>query len=422
MQHSSRQARPVLTVVMACLAQIAGGGLGWSSLPPLMPAIAVELSISHTMDGVIWGAVPLGVALLSILGGAAVDRYGARLIGFLSIFAGAVTVGIRGMLYDAWSLALTMLIFGISIAFQSPTIPKTLADHILPERLGAANGWTTLALAAGQAFVMISAVGLFVPLFGGWRPFQVAAGAVMAAVAVAWFVFVRDRSKNSEDLDIKGVLGFAKDRQMVRLTTIFFLQFGGYLVMLGLLPHILSGSGLSPDAIAIAISAWLVTVGLCNFLGAWWSDRIGLRRPFMLYGAILCGISLAVLAFLPASAAIWLLIIAGAGSGIFGALLYAIPAEMPGIGLERMGSAIGFMMVFSQVATFILSVITGAAADAGGLRAALLVLACAHFAIIIPARKLLETGWSSGADEAGRNMAAERGMEGATVKAKVEDR
>jgi MFS transporter, CP family, cyanate transporter len=381
-------------------------------LPPLMPMIAAELSISHTMDGIIWGAVPLGVALLSVPGGAAVDRYGARLIGFLSIFAGAVAVGMRGMLYGAWSLALAMLMFGMTIAFQSPTMPKALADHTLPERLGAANGWTILALAGGQAFVMMSAAGLFVPFFGGWRPFQLAAGAVMAVCAVAWLVLVRDRSKYSESLDLRGVMGFAKDRQLGLLSTIFFLQFGGYVVMLGLLPRVLGESGLSPDAIAMAFSAWLVTVGLCNFLGAWWSDRIGRRRPFILYGAILCGASLATLVFLPASAAMWLLVIAGAGSGIFGALPYAIPAEMTGIGPGKMGGAIGFMMVFSQIGTFMLSVATGFAADTGGLRAALLVLACAHFAVIIPARKLLETGWSSCINGTAQTIPSQEGIDG----------
>jgi MFS transporter, ACS family, D-galactonate transporter len=380
---------------MACLAQIVGGGLGWSSLPPLMPMISAELSISHTMDGIIWGAVPLGVALFSIPGGAATDRYGARLIGFVSIFAGAIAVGMRGMFYGAWSLAVAMLIFGMATGFQSPTMPKALADHVSPENLGAANGWTVLALAGGQAFVMISAVGIFVPFFGGWRQFQMAAGVAMAACAVAWFVFIRDRSHHSESLDLKRVMTFAKDWQVIHLTTIFFLQFGGYVVMLGLLPRVLSESGLSSDAIAIAFSAWLVTVGLCNFFGAWWSDRIGRRRPFILYGAILCGASLAVLALLPASAAMWLLVVAGAGSGVFGALVYAIPAEMAGIGPEKMGGAIGFMMVSSQIGTFLLAILTGYAADAGGLRCALLVLAGAHFAVIIPARKLLETGRSS---------------------------
>lgn len=392
MPDSVPRAKPGLMVVMTCLIQVVGGGLGWSSLPPLMPAIAAELSISHTMDGLIWGSVPLGLALFAILGGAAVDRYGARWVCFVAVLVSGILCGARGLLHSAWSLAAVMFAFGIMTAFQTPTIPKILAEHVPSERLGWANGWSLFALAGGQALVMLMASTVLAPVFGGWRPFQVAAGIAMAVAAILWFLLVRDRAKHSAGFDLKEVLVIAKDGQMVRLTAIFFLQFGGYLVMFGLLSRALGESGLSEQAAGIWVAVWLVSVGLCNFVGAWWSDILGRRRPFIIYGSLICSLSLAAMAVLPVQASVWMLILAGIGSGMFGTLLWAIPAEMPGIGPEKMGAAIGFMMLFSQIATFLLAIATGAAADAGGLKAALVVLSAVHLVILLPARRLKETG------------------------------
>src|SRR6202035_2500413 len=77
------------TTALCAMVQAVGGGLGWSVLPPLMPTIARELGISHAMGGVVWGAASLGVALSSLLGGAAVDRFGPRRVAGLALVAGA---------------------------------------------------------------------------------------------------------------------------------------------------------------------------------------------------------------------------------------------------------------------------------------------------------------------------------------------
>src|SRR4051812_33858701 len=68
--------RPAAALSLSALAQGIGGGLGWSLLPPLMPGIAQELSLSKAALGLIWGLAPAGIALASPFGGAAVDRFG----------------------------------------------------------------------------------------------------------------------------------------------------------------------------------------------------------------------------------------------------------------------------------------------------------------------------------------------------------
>ena len=51
-QHFSHApAAPRQTVALAAALQGIGGGLGWSIVPPLMPQIAQELSLSHGWAG-----------------------------------------------------------------------------------------------------------------------------------------------------------------------------------------------------------------------------------------------------------------------------------------------------------------------------------------------------------------------------------
>src|SRR5450755_3593154 len=70
--------KPVLTTAMCALLQAVGGGLGWSLVPASMPEIARDLKLGHASAGAVFGAASLGIALASPLGGAAVDRFGAR--------------------------------------------------------------------------------------------------------------------------------------------------------------------------------------------------------------------------------------------------------------------------------------------------------------------------------------------------------
>ncbi|HEY6459200.1 MAG TPA: MFS transporter, partial [Polyangiaceae bacterium] len=88
---------PGRTTALCAMVQAVGGGLGWSVLPPLMPAIAKDLGISHAMGGFVWGAASLGIAIASIAGGAAVDRFGPRRVGALALLAGAVACAARAL-------------------------------------------------------------------------------------------------------------------------------------------------------------------------------------------------------------------------------------------------------------------------------------------------------------------------------------
>lgn len=387
-------AKPGRTVAMCAAMQGVGGGLGWSLLPALMPQIAVDLRLSHALGGLVWGAASLGIALASPLGGAAVDRLGARRVAGLAMLLGAAACAARALAWDAWSLAGAMLLFGLHIGLVAPSIPKALAGHVPPARLARAAGTALLAYTLGTALTILVARPLLVPLLGGWRNVMLAAAVAMAAVGVLWLALVRDRVAFSRHARLRDVLGLARDPQLRRVAAMHFLLFGGYLTLLGLLPRALIEAGLAPARVGVAIAVWLGVAGALNLCGPMLSDRLGRRRPILLAGALIAGLGLAAFAIAPSQP--WLLAVAALGGGAIAPLLLTLPLELPGIGAARAGSALGLLMLVGQAGGVLLPILTGAVQGAAGLGAALGTLALVHFLILLPARSLRETGTGAG--------------------------
>lgn len=381
-------ARPMLTTALCCAMQGIGGGLGWSLLPPLMPAIARDLTLSHAMGGVVWGAAPLGIAIASPLGGATVDRFGPRRVASAAMLFGAFACASRAFATGPWSLTAAMFVFGLHVGFTAPAVPKALAEHVPLDRLARANGLALLSYTLGTALTVFTAQTVLAPFFGGWRNTMVFAAIAMVAVAALFFLLAHDRGARNRHARTRDVLALARNGQLLRVAFMQFLLFGGYLALLGILPRALTESGLSPSRVGTALASWLVVAGLANAFGPWLSDRIGGRRSICIAGGLVAGIALSGLALLPAHLAPVCLSVAAIGGGCVAPLLFALPAEIEGVGPERIGAALGLLMLVGQAGGFLLPMLTGALAQAGAMPAALLGLGVLHLAIAIPASGL----------------------------------
>jgi NNP family nitrate/nitrite transporter-like MFS transporter len=391
----SDRAMPGRTTAMCGLLNAVGGGLAWGLVPALMASIATDLHVSHLMGGVLWGAAPLGIAVAAPMGGAAVDRFGARRVAGLAMLVGALACAARAGAWDGPSMAVAMFAFGLHIGFVAPSVPKALAGHVPIQHLGRANGIALLCYTASTAVTILVARTVIVPALGGWRPAMIAAAIAMGAAGFLWLVVVRDRGTLSRHADLGTVFRLAKNPQLRRVAAIHVLLFGGYLAMLGFLPRALIESGMAPAHVGIAIASWLGIAGVANLAGPWLSDRLGRRRPFVIGGSLLAAGALATMALLPAAQGVWLLGVAAIGGGCFAPLLFTLPLERPSVGPARAGAALGLLMLVGQLGGFVLPILAGAAAQGAGLAGALALLALAHAAIVIPARGLQEP---SGAD------------------------
>jgi len=388
------RAMPGRTTALCAMVQAVGGGLGWSVLPPLMPSIARELGISHAMGGIVWGAASLGIALASLAGGAAVDRFGPRRVAGAALVFGAAACAGRVWAVGPWSLAAAMLVFGAHIGFCAPAIPKALAGHVPPARLARANGAALAGYTVGTAITVIVAPAVLAPLAGGWRgAMLVAAGAMLVAAGV-WTALVRDGRSAGAHATLRDVLRLATNAGLVRVAAMHFLLFGGYLAMLGLLPRALVEGGMAPGRVGLAVASWLGAAAVANYAGPWLSDRLGRRRPILVAGGAVAGLALGAMALAPPAAAVPLLVIAALGGGCVAPLLFALPAEIPGVGPARVGGALGLLMLVGQAGGFLLPALTGATAQylgPAGLAGAIGALAIVHALLLAPALGMRET-------------------------------
>jgi MFS family permease len=385
------RAMPARMTALCAMIQAVGGGLGWSVLPPLMPQMARELGISHAMGGIVWGAAPLGIALTSLLGGAAVDRFGPRRVAGLALVAGAAACAARAWATGPWSLAAAMLVFGLHIGFCAPAIPKALAAHVPPARLARANGVALVGYTLGTAATVVLAPAVIAPWAGGWRGAMLVASGAMLLAALVWSVLARDARTSGVHASFADVLRLARLHALLRVAAMHFLLFGGYLAMLGLLPRALVEAGMPPTRVGLAIAAWLTAAGIANYAGPWISDRLGRRRPVLLAGAAVAGLSLGAMALAPAGLAVPLLVVAALGGGCVAPLLFALPAGLEGVGVAHLGAALGLMTLLGQIGGFLLPTLTGATAQTAGVPGAIGALAVAHLLILVPALGMRDT-------------------------------
>ena len=388
---------PGRTTALCAMVQAVGGGLGWSVLPALMPTMAKELGISHAMGGLVWGAASLGIALASLAGGAAVDRFGPRRMAGLALLAGAAACAARALATGPWSLAATMLVFGAHIGFCAPAIPKALASHVPLARLARANGVALVGYTLGTAVTVVVAPTVLAPLVGGWRGTMLVAAGAMVIAAGVWWALVRDGRSVRTHAPFADVLRLARNPRLLRVAAMHFLLFGGYLAMLGMLPRTLVEGGMPPARVGVAIAAWLTAAAFANYFGPWLSDRIGRRRPVLVAGAAVAGLSLAVMAVAPPSATVPLLVVAALGGGCIAPLLFALPAELEGVGPSRVGAALGLLVLVGQLGGFLLPSLAGLTAGWAGLPGAIGGLAVVHLLILAPALGMRETRTPSSA-------------------------
>lgn len=386
-------ARPRAATALAVAMQAVGGGLGWSLFPATSLVVAKELALTESMRQLVWGAASLGIAIAAPFGGAAVDRFGPRRVAGLAMLVGAAACALRAVAVDGWSLALTMLLFGLHIGFTAPAIPKALAGHMPLAKVPRANGLALFAYTIGTALTMFVGTTTLVPALGGWRATSVFAGGAMALTGLAWLAVMRDRGEVARHASLRDGFALLRLPAMRNVALMHFLMFGGYIALLGMLPRALGAAGPGGPSIGLAIACWLVAAGVANFAGPWLSARVGLRRPFFILGGALAGLALGLLAVLPAGAAVPLLVLAALGGGSFAPLLLTQPLELEGVGVAKFGAALGLLMLIGQLGGFLLPLLSGAVADGSGSFAlALGVLAAVHLAVVAPGLRMPETG------------------------------
>lgn len=323
--------------------------------------------------------------------GIVVDRIGfMKAVKFAMLLIGVFGF-LRGFAHGYEELLILQSVLGVGFAFILPCLAK-MVNALFGERAGFATGVYVSGFPTGD-IAGITLASYLLNLNVNWRLIFQVFGAWGLTLASIWLLVVEERRNGVAGKTLKrSFKNLIKTREIWILTGICVCSMGCYDTALTWLPHIL---GLKPLPLSEAsfvtsmlplgflISA--LTVGVV-------SDRLGVRRPFIITLGLIGGLSLSTLAF-DLKGVLWILaLIAGFSlSGIL-TMVLTVPAGVPKV-KEVVGTSIGIISSIGNLGTFIFPMVVGFLMDkTSSLLAPITFLAAAPFSASMLGIALQETG------------------------------
>jgi MFS family permease len=362
-----------------------------------IPMIERELGISAAESGVILGAFGLGYAVTTLLGGIAVDRYGARIVLTVAAMLWSLSIGMTALASGVAMLYAARVLLGVSEGPNFPALTGAVTHWLSPNERATALGnallAVPLALAVGGPIVTQLLAWL------DWRGTFAVLFALSAAWVPLWYWLFRDspaasRFVNRAELDhirrsdevaraphavlkswpgLDAIGALLANRTLLANYWAFFV-FGYFLFFfMTWLPSYLEHKyGLKLGAVGLfTVLPWLSAALVLCLLGMW-SDRLlaTTRRLRVARSYLIAGSQfVAAVAIIPVALtddltiAIVGITVAVAASMGANAAYYAVNVD---IVPERAATALGIMDFAFAIAGFLAPVITGWVFDLRG--------------------------------------------------------
>jgi len=362
-----------------------------------IPLIERDLGLSPADTGAILGAFGLGYAVTTLIGGFAVDRYGARLVLTVAALLWSLSIGATALASGFVVLYAARVLLGVSEGPNFPALTGAVSHWLSPQERATALGNALLAVPLALAIGGPIVTGLLAWL--GWR----ASFAVLFGLSVLWvplwYVLFRDSPADSRFVN-KAELAHIRtsaagsapahavlkswpgarvlkvlltNRTLLANTWAFFV-FGYFLFffMTWLPSYLEHAYGLSLKAIGLfTVLPWLAAAILLWLMGRW-SDhllrttgRLRVARSYLIAGTQL----VAALAIVPVALthdltiAIAGITVAVAASMGANAAYYAVNVD---IAPSRAATSLGIMDFAFAISGFLAPVMTGRVLDLRG--------------------------------------------------------
>jgi NNP family nitrate/nitrite transporter-like MFS transporter len=251
-----------------------------------------------------------------------------------------------------------------------PAIPKLVSCWFSREKIGLATGICLAGFPVGD-FVALSLTPFLVLALGGWRQVFQVYGAWVLIMTVLWWKFAKEEPQNPSipkvvSGSLRGDLAkLFKMREVWLLTGLYFCSGGCYDTILLWLPTIQQAMGATvwqASLVASMLPAGFLFSAIA--VGAA-SDRLGLRKPFILFmggvsGPVLLlvgtvsGVPVYVTAFLVGLCTVGVL-----------TLVLTVPVEMPNLS-QSLSSVLGIVSSVGNLGSFLLPTIVGQVRDISG--------------------------------------------------------
>lgn len=360
-------------VLMANLVFIGAVGMPFTAMPVLFSSVTRELRLTLAHVGMIWGALPLGVALCSILGGLLGDRFDLRKVIGIGCFGIALTSGLRGACGDPVTLTILMFLCGASLGIVIPNLPKIVGLFFPPRQLGLAFGIANSGFNIGAILATALGATFLLPLVGSWRNVLFLYSAICIFIGITWLSVIRGKKPNQvtagTDTPERKVPFREALAMVVRVKDLWLLVIanlglvGSYIALMGYVPVYLENAGVLKSTGDTIASTIFIAGIIGGIIVPALSDRIGTRKIVLITCAAVMGISTYLLS-ISGTLFFWLLIpLIGIAAMGFVTLSLTIPLEMRGIGPIYGASAIGLVVAGQNIGGFLFPIIGGNLAE-----------------------------------------------------------
>lgn len=161
-----------------------------ATLSVVLDDVKAEIGASDAQMGVILSAFAWSITAVIVIFGYLMQRFGARLIGTISLAGFSIMTLLTGAATSFFTLFCARLGLGV---FEAPTFPlnSALARTWFPKagRAKAVSVYMTGSF-FGLAFA-VPILGLILSIFGNWRSVFIFAGLLGLLVSLAWFIVLR---------------------------------------------------------------------------------------------------------------------------------------------------------------------------------------------------------------------------------------
>ncbi len=367
-----------LSFVVLLVSQLAAT-MGFTFVLPFTPIYVQELGVTEAGSAAAWAGVvnsstAVTMGLAAPLWGRLGDRVGLKPMLLRATVAGAVVVGLMGLVESPWQLLALKTLQGCltgTVAAATVLVSATAPPERAGERLGTLQ-MVIFAAAAGGPFFG----GVFADLVGIRASFGVTA-TLLAASAVLIFAWVKEErpAEDEAEEESSGALGPLPHRRLLpSLLALFVVQLA-IMSAAPALPGFIHTLMEEPVRVA-SLAGWIIATGalaasLGSVVGGRLAARFGARRV-IIWTLLLAGLSALPQAEVDSVALLWVLRVV---TGLF--LGIAVPVAnltiRGTVPSERQGEAFGVAATATSAGNAVGPVVGGLLAASFGFGAPFLV-------------------------------------------------
>jgi nitrate/nitrite transporter NarK len=298
----------------------------------------------------------------------------------------------------------------MGVALVLPNIPKILGMWFPREKFATAvavafNIGSDSGAGVGMAMAVPIALSFVVFWGSGWRAMMQLFGAIMIALAILWIVVVRDKEQldtsQGEEIDAESSGDIIRD--VFKIRQVWILAAAAFFMLLSnnaywaLLPTALNLIGIDPAMAGLIAGIGIIVALPFEFLGGWWSDKMGLRKPVLIiFGSLMCLTQVIAAIFMrDVASALTITILYTICFAVFCCIPYTLPLEMKGIGPERASTTEGIMFTAGMIGGFVGTIFGGTLLELGSVTPLFIFYSVMAAMMVACFALLKETGYKS---------------------------